>query len=304
MRIEPAATGFALQLDTELDGAVGQRRLEGTLCVELVEASALIVALAIDPNAAERAASVAPIVVPYEETTAPTPIETTSAPQPEPAPAEQPVGQPLSVAKPEPPPKRDVAPIPSPAKGYDGERPPEHERTRRQHGAQFFVRPLALLDTATLPALAFGPSLQGGVRFERLRLEGGIRYLLAQALVRPRTPSRIGDMRWLSGMAGVCYDLLRAGRVSVAPCARVELGWLWGEGRNLERATLSGGATWLAFEAGLGLGFEVLRGLSLDAELGAALPVLASAFTVGGVGEVHESPAITGRLSLGFTLYL
>jgi hypothetical protein len=286
VRIELADNRYALQLDTVLDGAVGQRRLEGARCAELVEASALIVALAIDPQAAERAALSAPVVAPSGETTQPTPIEAQAAPAP--------------VATPEPPPATPAEPKPEPAPEPDQSEP---EPKRAPSSTRFFIRPLLLTDLGTLPELALGPALHAGVRFGRLSVELGASYLLGQSVTEPDTTRVIGELRWLAGHAGVCFGVLPAGRFDLAPCARFELGRIWGQGRNLEDGELSGGATWAAAVPGVRFGFEVVHGFWLDTELAAALPLLPSAFTVVGVGEVHESPAVAGRLAAGFSLH-
>lgn len=303
VRIEARASGYALALETELDGATGQRQLEAARCEELVEASALIVALAIDPSAAERAASANPIVAPEATPASPAPV-TAGAAAPAAAPAE-PVPAEPQPEQPDPEPKRPILPVPVPAKGFDGERPPAPERSREPGSMRFFVRPLVLLDAATLPQLALGPSLQGGARIQRLHLELGASYLLAQSLSAPDgVRGVVGEIRWLAGSAGACYSVVRIGGSYIAPCARIEVGWLWGRGRNLDQDTFSGGATWLALVPGAVLSYELVRGFAVNAELGAALPLLASAFTVGGVGEVHESPGIALRFAAGFTLYL
>lgn len=280
VRIEPEEGGYALQLDTVLDGAVGQRRLEGASCGELVEASALIVALAIDPHAAERAVSAVPVVAPSAGTAAPTAIQT------------QPASVPVVAS--EPPPAPPAEPTPE---------QPEPETERPASSTRFFIRPLLLTDLGTLPDLAIGPAFHAGVRFGRLSVELGASYLLGQSVTEPDTTRVLGELRWLAGHAGICFSVLPRSRFDLAPCARFELGRLWGQGRNLADDELSGGATWAAAVPGVRLGFEVVHGFWLDAELAAALPLLPSAFTVIGVGEVHESPAVAGRLSAGFSLH-
>lgn len=305
--IESSATGFTLALETELDGAIGQRRIEAARCEELVDASALIVALAIDPSAAERA-SAAPLVAPSSEAS-PGPSASTEVETPTPsseAPA-QPAAEPAKKPEPnaEPKPKTvEVSPeLRAPPYEEERPRPPAPERPRDPSGARFFVRPVALLDAATLPKLALGPALQAGVRFGELRVEAGVGYLLAQSLQSPMDGRVLGELRWLGGSAGACYGLVPRRRFDVAPCARAELGYLWGRGRNLDEDEVSGGALWLAFVPGVLLEVEVIHGLLLATELAAGLPLLDSAFTVDGVGELHESPVVTTRLSAGVTLY-
>jgi hypothetical protein len=292
VRIDLTETGYALQLDTELDGASGQRRIEAARCEELVDASALIVAFAIDPNAASRAASATPRVASdgLPPVVAPTETEADVAPVPVPAPP-----KPVE-------PKKRMPPVDVPPKGYDPERPTDHLREPARSGTGLLVRPLWLFDVGTLPTLGTGPSLMVGLRIGRLSLELGASYLLAQSIADPSADRVIGELRWLAGSAGACYAVLPESRFDLASCLRAELGRLWGRGRNLDEDMFSGGATWLAVLVGIQVSVELVRGLELATELGAGLPLLASAFTVGGVGKVHETPSAVGRLSAGVTL--
>jgi len=302
VRIDTTDTGYALQLDTELDGATGQRRIEAASCAELVDASALIVAFAIDPEAASRAASSAPIVASDGAPAVVTPVEGEPV---APAPAEAAPPQP---PPPEPAPpeaaqvKRPVPRVEPRPKGVDRERAPEHARAVLRPRAQLFVRPLAMLDTGTLPTLGVGPSLAVGLRIRRISLELGVSYLPAQLIIEATDDRIIGELRWLAGSAGACYSLFPDQRLDAAPCVRMELGRLWGRGRNLEADMVSAGATWLALLAGAQVSYELLRGLAVGLEVAAGLPLLASAFRVDAVGEVHETPSVVGRLSAGVTL--
>jgi hypothetical protein len=65
---------------------------------------------------------------------------------------------------------------------------------------------------------------------------------------------------------------------------------------------INGGATWLALLAGAQVSYEVVRGLEVGLEAAAGLPLLAAAFRVEGLGEVHETPSVVGRFSAGITL--
>lgn len=288
VRIEITATGYALQLDTELDGAAGQRRIEAARCDELVEASALIVAFAIDPSAASRTASATALVA-----------SEGAPPVVAPSEAEADVTAPLEPA----PPPKPVPRVSVPPRGFDAERPPAYARERPSRSRiGLLVRPLWLLDLGTLPKLATGPSLLIGLRIGRASFEVGASYLFAQSVTVPNDDRVVGELRWLAGSAGACYSLLPDRRFGIASCARAELGRLWGHGRNLNDGAFGGGATWLAALIGAQLRFELVRGLAVGAELSAGLPLLASAFTVAAVGKVHQTPSAVARLSAGVTL--
>jgi hypothetical protein len=285
VRIDTTETGYVLQLDTELDGAPGQRRLEAARCEELVEASALIVAFAIDPEAAARTANAAPVVA-----------SDGTPPVVAPVAAEPVVPAPAEPALPE---AEKPKPLTPPVEaGGDSERAPERPRPR----TQLFVRPLALLDVGTLPAVGVGPSLVLGLRVRRVSIELGASYLPAQLIAEATERRVISELRWLAGSAGACYSLFPDGRLDVAPCARMELGRLWGRGRNLDAEMVSGGAVWLAVLAGAQVSYELVRGLEVGLEMAAGLPLLAAAFRVDGFGEVHETPSVVGRFAAGITL--
>jgi hypothetical protein len=183
VRIDTTETGYALQLDTELDGATGQRRIEAARCEELVEASALIVAFAIDPEAEARTASAAPVVASDGAPPAVAPVAGEPVvPAPEPAPPE---AAPPEAAPPEAAPTGPAAEKPRPLappvetrpSGNDSKRVPDQSRPR----TQLFVRPLALLDAGTLPAVGVGPSLVLGLRIRRVSIELGVSYLPASS---------------------------------------------------------------------------------------------------------------------------
>jgi hypothetical protein len=87
---------WTLELGTTLDGAVGHRSLSGDSCASVSSAAALILALMIDPAAAERAVAT-PVGPPPEHApeSAPSPLaapESVVIAKPAPAPVERPSG--------------------------------------------------------------------------------------------------------------------------------------------------------------------------------------------------------------------
>ena len=290
LRIEPTQAGYSLTLSTELEGARGERRIEAAACGELTHAAALIVALALDPRGAassppvELAAAAAPAAAPA------------------PAPSRSPMPDVAPVLEPEPAPARSPDPPPAPAgrADSDSERP---QRTRAPSAERvlLFARPLAALDLGVLPQLALGASLQAGARLGATSLEVGGTYLPTQSVSVEDRTAAVGELRFLAASLGVCHGL-SSGRIELAPCVRAEYGRIWGRGRNLERGTFAGGASWLALLVAAKASFEVAEPLALVLELGGGAPLLAAEFGVEGLGQAHDTPAVFGRLSAGAEL--
>jgi len=166
----------------------------------------------------------------------------------------------------------------------------------------FSVRALVLLDLGVLPKLAAGPALLIGVRLQRTALELGIAYLPTQSLSADGRDGSVGQLRFLAGSIGACYAALKVGRLELGPCARVEYGRIWGRGQNLDEDTYSGGASWLALLAGARASLQLSELLSVGLELGAGVPLLEPSFSVSGLGEVHATESVVGRLSAGAEL--
>ncbi|MGH1348402.1 MAG: hypothetical protein ACRBN8_43015 [Nannocystales bacterium] len=104
---ETSDARFQLALTLSRDGeAAGTRTLEGETCAEVSDAALLIVAIAIDPNAAEALTATEPVPEPEPEPE-PEPI-------PEPEPVAEPEPEPVPEPEPEPEPEPDLEPVPTP----------------------------------------------------------------------------------------------------------------------------------------------------------------------------------------------
>jgi hypothetical protein len=136
----------------------------------------------------------------------------------------------------------------------------------------------------------------------RTALELGVAYLPTQSLSAEGRDGSVGQLRFLAGSIGVCYVALKVGRLELGPCGRAEYGRIWGRGRNLDGDTFSGGASWLALLAGGLASLQLFEPVSVGLELGAGVPLLDSSFSIGGLGEVHATESVVGRLSAGVEL--
>ncbi|WP_394832307.1 hypothetical protein LVJ94_37925 [Pendulispora rubella] len=183
------------------DGAEAVRTVSGEDCGEVGSALALAVAIAVDPTVS-------------------------LGPAPEGDPADSPFANResrIANAKPAPPPPAPVRPAPAPPK-----RTPRVRAALAAEGVMATgVAPgvlwgAGLAATWTAP-LAFEPSLRAGVAYSSS----------APASV---DAAEAHFARWTASLEG-CALRMRLGRMSLFPCAKLEVGALRAEGQNIARAT-------------------------------------------------------------------
>lgn len=185
--------GSHLSLTLEGGESAGRRELSAARCDELASATALIVALAVDPEAVDPAA-----LEQLEGATQEAPRETT-----------------------------EPAPIPAATRA-----PPETATEASAGPAPHLSAAAAfILDAGSLPSIAPGLDAALGFRLARTRLEVGVTYLLPNdAETGGRRPA--AELRLLAGKLAVCQTLLGERR-SLAACAAAELGSLMGSGGDI-----------------------------------------------------------------------
>lgn len=276
----PTQTRFTAAIELGVGGEAGQRQLSGGDCEELVEAAALVVALAIDPELLTR------------ESGSSQPGEGEGEPgeggEGE-APVEPGAGEGSAAGRDAP--RSDQAEGESPQAGH-GE-PAGESRERGVASQSGDARPRAGFDArepagpgpARLRAWAlFG---EGGVGVASLGPVGG-RAGLGVALLGRLWRAELGFSSWtpvrvdigqffvLAGqLAGCAVPRVRS--VEFPLCARVELGGLGGRGAVVggRRRT----APWLLALPGAGVSWETAGGrLALGLRADAVLPVLRPAF--------------------------
>ncbi|WP_438010008.1 hypothetical protein WME89_15935 [Sorangium sp. So ce321] len=276
-----------LHLTTTLGEATRSRDLHGETCAELASAAALIIALAIDPEAvargpasAEPGAGAAPGAgegAEPDQTGAPDAVpaadalpEATSPPAPDP-------GAPAASAPVEARPSPGVAPSPGP----------------RLRGA---LRALGVLDTSALPAVAPGAGIAAGALIGPVRVELSIAYFGAQqALIEATTMG--GDVWLIAGGLRVCYAT-RHHAFELGPCAGIEGGVMSAAGFGVA-APGSNRALWLAPQLGALATYALSDGVRIPLAVDALLPLVRDDFVLVGIGSVHRIPAATLRASLG-----
>jgi hypothetical protein len=201
---------WRVHLETPGQGATRVRELRGASCAALADATALILALMIDPAVASRPAPPAPSAPPPP---APPPPPTISAPPP-------------------PPPAPVTAPVPAaPA-------PPPPVRT------SFRLAGWAGADVGSLPGISAGFGFSAAFLYGPQRFEIGAAYRPPVAGTVALHASTGGDVELITGSIGACRNLVTA-PVEIGPCAAFELGRLHAEGFGVTSPG-SGSALWAA----------------------------------------------------------
>jgi hypothetical protein len=293
--VEQTASGhWNVRLTTVRDGASGERVVESESCQSLADATALILALTIDPErVAARApgASAAPsssVAAPTAALTSPSASASASASVP---------------APPQPPPSA-VPTTPPPAAP-----PVEASPTRQGAPGPTLFALFAQVggDVGTLPraALAVG----GGVALTlgRFRAEVYGTYLPPQATYAATLQSLGTNVDLLAGGLRGCFFPL-VGSVEAGGCAGLELGELHGHGfgpslpnRYYSFTPSDAGGLWVAPTLSGRMAWRIARSFALVFDLGILVPVQRDTFVIDNLGgaALHEPGPVEGRASIG-----
>ncbi|MCB9569836.1 MAG: hypothetical protein H6710_21895 [Myxococcales bacterium] len=279
-RVQETSPGrFTLALEITTRDGVSARAIEAASCVELADATALLIAMMIDPAAAIDAEP-PPLPPPPPppptdvlEETEPSLPPTTEAPPTEHAPEE---------AAPHPPPERPLRPRAAIgadlALGGAG--------LRASAPASASASPSSAPTSAASSSAA--PTSRGRARAPGLE-EGGaaVRYQLAGGGVRGCGVGRVGA---------------RA-RVELFGCLGVELGAMRGEGIDLP-VSASRTLLWAAALVTPGLAVALAPRLALVARADLGVALARPRFAVLNYGDVYRAPPLSYVVSLGIELRL
>jgi len=274
--------GFRVVLTTQSSGTKGARTLDGKSCPALADATALILALMVDPAAAIAAPASTPL--PEKEKTKP--VEAKSEPI---------AATPALYAAPPPPPPLET-PIEEAPKPADAPKPIESpvvpsSRSRGVLGAS------AIADVGALPHAAFGVGLAAAWMRDRLRLEASFAYLPGARVVMADRDAG-GDFRLVLGGALGCWSFLgHESGLSLGACGGAEIGRMSASGFGV-RAPHSGSATWLAVTSGL-MTTYTQGDLALRLQLDAFAPLVRPDFVIDGIGPVHTASFLGFRALIG-----
>jgi hypothetical protein len=251
----------------------GERKLDGESCRAVSEAVAMVLALAIDPDASPNDAAFAAFDEPDEPPPRASGAEATPAPPP----------STVRVAPATPrdePRQRPLAQAPAAA------------------APRFLTAAFGLVEVGMLPQATFGASLGLGVAFERFSAELGPRLLLPRSGELEDDPEKGGEIGYLGGYAAACVTPLVSRRLD--GCLAFEVGRLAGTGFGVTEK-LSGEALWLAPEL-FGAGrLPIAGGFEGQARVGVALALNRPQFVLDELGNVHRPALVSLRGELGFS---
>ncbi len=267
---------WRVHLETSGEGPTRVRELKGASCAAIADATALILALMIDPTASPPAPVPVPVPV-----LVPVPVPVLAAP--------------TASASPAPPPR---APEGAGRQGQGQSAPPR--------GSLAIAPPLrpelrlfawAGAEAGSLPVVA--PAFGGTVELVLgpQRIELGAAYRPRQDGTIPGRSSAGGHVDLFTGSLGTCRALL-ARPVEIAPCVALEIGRLHAKGFGVLDPR-EGSALWTAFTAGGAFAWSPVAHLALGVRLDAAVPFVRPQFVLVDVGPVHKPSSVAGRASAG-----
>lgn len=267
-RVTAGEDGYRLSLRTETASGVTTRETTAEDCVVLVDATALIVAIAVDPTT---------VLGRGDEPAEPKPPPT---PRTEPPPG----------LTPEPTPEPEVPEV----RPFGGGEPPPVDPRR----VRFGLRVGGGIDGGVFPGPAGGLRLVGAVLGARWRAELSGDYwfprtAIAEAGIGGRISGGLGGVRGC-GVPGID----RVG-LEFPVCGGLEAGLLRGDpvGDRVDAPETSR-QPWLAADASAALVWVPRRFLALFVQAELVVPIIRAGFAVGDV-EVHRAGSIAGRGLLG-----
>jgi hypothetical protein len=272
-RVVHLATG-RWRVDVSMSSATaeGKRSIEASTCSGLADATALIVAIMVDPDRAGAAAAAPKSTTPASPpppASAPAPTAPTPPPPPPPAPAIAPADRPL----------------PTPAKA---------EAPRWAMGSWFVV------DSSILPSAAFGAAFGLAAMAWHLRADVAFTILPDRTYV-VSSESGVGADMSLWAASGKLAYVVPVGPVELAMGGGAEITHISATGVALSAplVAVSGGATWPSLRAGATLTTRIYKPIFLHIEGDAVAPLERPAFVIDPLGSVHRPSAVTARLGAG-----
>jgi hypothetical protein len=253
-------------LRTRSAGVDGERRVEAASCAQVASATAVILALMIDPNAAARAAAEDP--PPRVE-----PPPQVTAPPPPPGPMHQ------------PPPIDAVA-----------------SRASPRRPVRFVASASAAGDAGTMPGASVGGAIAVASLLGPYRLGVRAGYFPHRSEVLGARPTAGGDFSLFDAGFDACRALVDHRRARAELCAGVEIDHLEGQGFGVTVPS-AGAATFGVAALGGLLDLPLASHLSAELRAGATAPFARPAFYFDAIGTVHRPSPVGGRLSGGLAVH-
>ncbi|APR75317.1 Hypothetical protein A7982_00663 [Minicystis rosea] len=282
------AGGLRVRLDA---GNARVRELHAASCEALADATAVILALMIDPTAVASAPPAAPAPA-APSSAAPSasavPAAPPSPPSAPPAPASA------------PPAPASAAPSVSTAPDTSRAAAPPSTRSRVP-APRFHLLAWALADVGSLPGVSFAAGGTAALSLGAFRFELGAGVWPSRAATSPQRATAGGDISLVAGAAGACYSLLAPGAFELAPCLAFELGRIHAAGYGVTMPG-EGSALWSALKPGARFAWSPVSRVALVLRLDAAVPFARPSFVLSNLGPVHRSGPLAGRAGCGVEL--
>ncbi len=266
-RVTEATNGWTLHLT--LVDALGRRErtLASDQCQDLAEAAAVAISLAFEAARDSVESSAA-----------------RAQPADEPAADSSPAAE-LAAAK-----EKDAAAVAvEPVDTGSDARDPALAPTATAIGAELLV------DVSSLPVVAPGVALFGGLRWSELRLAVFVAWL--PGADKSVGPDQSVSFSLFTGGLRACYALGH-GLVDTALCAGGELGQLSASGSGLFRAQ-NVHDLWLAPQLGLELNAPIERSFGLHVRADAIFPVLRRGYAINETDDFHRTSSVALRAAAG-----
>lgn len=286
--VTPAAAGMSLRLETAQGGEAGVRVLTAPACAELAEATAIIVALMIDPAAVAETAAREPAPA------SPALLAHAVAPSGPTAMASA-IDRAIELSAPPPSDRRDPG-----DRSHASERAPIATGDDAALPVRFHAALALAGDVGALPGASAGLALSAGAALGIARLELAGTWLPSRRAHVEGSSQIGGDFALLAVAARGCADVLR-GDVEVGPCAELEIGRMTGEGFGVSSPG-AGESLWVAAGGGARVALPIGEHVALRLDVGARAPMVRPTFVLENVGPVHQAGAIEGRAALGAEL--
>ncbi len=300
--VEQTASGhWNVRLTTVRDGTTGERVVESESCQSLADATALILALTIDPS---RVAARAPgaASAPASSTVASgAPSASAAAPAPASASASP-------TAPPAASPAAATTPVPAPSAAP----PPEAASARPGASGPTLVALFAQVggDVGTLPRAAYAVGGGAALTLGRFRVEGYGTYLPQQAAHPTALPFLGSNIHLLAGGLRGCFLPLRTS-LEVGGCVGLEVGDLRGQGFGPSVPSQylftpgNGGGLWIATTLSGRVSWRIARSFALDLDVGLVVPLERDLFEFENPAApnaplpLHQAGPVEGRAAIG-----
>jgi hypothetical protein len=276
--VERAADGlFELRLTMELDGHREERNLRATSCAELADATAVVLAVAVDGT---RASETSPSPEAAPAPSEPSPAFVAATANPSAAPTPEPIATtPAATAA-----RTQVAATAEAAP------PPAKPRTP----SSFSLAAMGTQSLGQFGVSAFGAGLAVAWRYGGMRVEVDAAWFPRSHVYGSSTGAEGDFGLWLAGLTG-CWSPLR-GPVALAGCAGGEAGRVEAEGSGSRVATaVAAQSPWVALKGGALLVWNVTPAIALRAGADAVFPLVRDTFYVGYVGDVYTPSPVAAR---------